>query len=48
MDYLDECWHTSYYDDDKELNLKTLKLKFAYISNDIHESYFKKYLVIHL
>ena len=42
MDYLDECWHTSYYDDDKELNLKTLKLKFAYISNDIHEKLFQE------
>ena len=30
-----------YYDDDKELNLKIFKLKFAYISNDIDENLFE-------
>ena len=39
-DYLYEHWHTSYYYDDKELNLKIFKLKFAYISNDIDENLF--------
>ena len=39
-DYLYEHWHTSYYCDDKELNLKIFKLKFAYISNDIDENLF--------
>ena len=39
-DFLYEHWHTSYYDDDKELNLKIFKLKFAYISNDIDENLF--------
>ena len=42
MDYLDECSYTSYYDDDKEWNLKIFKLKFAYISNDIHEKLFQE------
>ena len=42
MDYLDECSYTSYYDDDKELNLKIFKLKFSYISNDIHEKLFQE------
>ena len=41
-DYLYEHWHTSYYYDDKELNLKIFKLKFAYISNDIDENLFEE------
>ena len=32
----------SYYDDDQELNLKILKLKFAHISKDIDENLFKE------
>ena len=32
----------SYYYDDKELNLKIFKLKFAYISNDIDENLFEE------
>ena len=32
----------SYYDDDKELNLKNFKLKFAHISKDIDENLFKE------
>ena len=32
----------SYYDDDKELNLKFFKLKFAHISKDIDENLFKE------
>ena len=31
-----------YYDDDKELNLKIFKLKFAYILNDIDEKLFEE------
>ena len=31
-----------YYDDDKELNLKIFKLKFAYISNVINEKLFEE------
>ena len=30
------------YDDDKELNLKIFKLKFAHISNDIDEKLFEE------
>ena len=40
INYLNECWHMRYYDDDKELNLKIFKLKFTYISNDIDEKLF--------
>ena len=32
----------SYYDDDQELNLKILILKFAHISKDIDENLFKE------
>ena len=41
INYLNEYWHMRYYDDDKELNLKIFKLKFAYISNDIDEKLFE-------
>ena len=42
LHYLNEYWNTRYYDDDKELNLKIFKLKFAYISNDIEENLFEE------
>ena len=42
IDYLNEFWYNSYYDDNKELHLKILKLKFAYIYNDIDENLFKE------
>ena len=41
MDYLDDWWHQPYNDDDKELNLTILKLKFAYISNIIDKMLFE-------
>ena len=40
--YLNEYWYMKYYDDDKELNLKIFKLKFAYILNDIDEKLFEE------
>ena len=40
--YLNEYWCMKYYDDDKELDLKIFKLKFAYISNDIDEKLFEE------
>ena len=42
IDYLNEFWYNSYYDNNKELHLKILKLKFAYIYNDIDENLFKE------
>ena len=42
INYFNEYWHMRYYDDDKELNLKIFKLKFAYISNDIDEKLFEE------
>ena len=35
-------WNMEYYDDDKNLNLKIFKLKFAHISNDIDEKLFEE------
>ena len=42
IDCLDQYWNTTYYDDNKDLNLKIFKLKFAYISNDIDEKLFEE------
>ena len=42
MNFLEEYWHTVYYDDNKELNLKIFKAKFAYISNYIDEELFEQ------
>ena len=42
INYFNEYWHMRYYDDDKELNLKIFKLKFAYVSNDIDEKLFEQ------
>ena len=35
-------WNIGYYDDDKNLNLKVFKLKFAHISNEIDEKLFEE------
>ena len=35
MDDINRYWHMSYYDDDKDLNLKIFKLKCAFHSNDL-------------
>ena len=40
MDDIDRYWHMSYYDDDKDLNLKFFKLKCAFLSNDLDEMLF--------
>ena len=38
-----------YYEDNKETNLRLLKLKFAHTFNDADDIiYLKKYLVLHL
>ena len=42
MYFLEEYWHDRYYDDNKELNLKIFKEKFAYISNYIDEKLFEE------
>ena len=40
MDDINRYWHMSYYDDDKDLNLKIFKLKCAFLSNDLDEMLF--------
>ena len=41
-DCLNEYWHMCYYDDNKELNLKIFKLKYAYLSNELNEKLFEE------
>ena len=40
INYLDDFWYMSYYDDDKELNLKIFKLKVTYLSKEIDQNLF--------
>ena len=48
INFLYEYWNMRYYDDDKDLNLKIIKLKFHTFQMSLTKSYLKKYLVIHL
>ena len=45
INFLFEYWNMGYYNDDKDLNLKIFKLKFAHISNDIDEKLFEEVFV---
>ena len=47
-EFLAEYWHVHYYHDNKELNLKILKVKVAYLLNELDEQLFEKYLVTSL
>ena len=40
MDDINRYWHMSYYDDNKDLNLKNFKLKCAFLSNDLNKMLF--------
>ena len=42
IDYLSEFWNRGHYDDDKEINLKIFKLKFACVSNDVDKNLFEE------
>ena len=42
MDDLSQYWNMNYCDDNKKLNFKIFKLKFAHISNDVDEQLFEK------
>ena len=42
MDDLSQYWDMNNCDDNKRLNFKISKLKFAYISNDVDEQLFEK------
>ena len=40
--WLNEYWDMCYYEDNKEMNLRLFKLKFAYIFNDVDNNLFKE------
>ena len=42
MDDLRQYWNANYCDDNKKLNFKIFKLKFAHISNDVDEQLFEE------
>ena len=42
VDYLYEFCNRRYYNNDKEINLKIFKLKFAHVSNDIDKNLFEE------
>ena len=42
MDDLSQYWDMNYCDDNKSLNFKIFKRKFAYILNDVDEQLFEK------
>ena len=42
MDDLSQYWDLNYCDENKRLNFKIFKLKFAYIWNDVDEQLFEK------
>ena len=41
MDDLSQYWNMNYCDDNKKLNFKIFKLKFAHIFNDVDDNLFK-------
>ena len=44
MDDINKYWRKSHYDDDKELNLKIFKLKYAFLANELDEKLFEEIL----
>ena len=42
MDDLSQYWNMNYCDDNKKLNFKIFKLKFAHIFNDVDDNLFKE------
>ena len=40
--YLSDYWYIEYYEDNKEINLKLFKLKFAHILNDVDDNLFEE------
>ena len=39
---LNDYWYMEYYEDNKEINLRLFKLKFAHIFNDVDDNLFEK------
>ena len=42
MDDISRYWHMSYYDDDKDLNLRIFNLKYLFLVNELDEKLFEK------
>ena len=42
MAHLGDYWFIEYYEDNKEINLRLFKLKFAHIFNDVDDNLFKE------
>ena len=42
MDDINKYWRKSHYNDDKELNLKIFKLKYAFLANELDEKLFEE------
>ena len=39
---LNDYWYIEYYEDNKDINLRLFKLKFAYVFNDVDDNLFKE------
>ena len=48
MPYLSDYWYIKYYEDNKETNLRLIKLKLAHVLMMLMIIYVNKYLVLHL
>ena len=44
LPWLNDHWYTEYYEDDKEINLRLFKLKFAHVFNDVDDNLFEEIL----
>ena len=44
LPWLNDYWYTEYYEDDKEINLRLFKLKFAHVFNDVDDNLFEEIL----
>ena len=42
MPYLSDYWDIEYYEDNKEINLRLVKLKLAHILNDVDDDLFEE------
>ena len=42
ISWLNDYWYIEYYEDNKSINLRLFKLKFAHISNDVDDNLFEE------
>ena len=45
---LNDYWYIKYYEENKDINFRLFKLKFADILNGVDIIYLQKYLILHL